>query len=138
VASKAVEDAVDAALAAWAAAHDPVVTVLTENREAETPADGSSFLVVQYPLSNTERPTVSRGTYVERGGFRIVINLQRGEGTADMRTIGSELGALFRDVTLANGVECLVPTEPFTNDESDSGNFFKGAMIVQYRYAYSA
>lgn len=138
MASKAVEDAVDAALAAWAAAHSPVVAVRTENQDPEAPADGSSFLIVQYPVANTRRLTVKRGLYVEEGGFRIIINVQRGQGTSAMRTMGSQLGTLFRDVTLTNGVQCLVPTEPFTDDQSDSGNFFKGAMVVPYRYVYSA
>jgi hypothetical protein len=138
VASKAVEDAVDAALAAWAAAHVPVVTVLTENMQAEAPADGSPFLIVQYPIASTTRPTVARGLYVEEGGFRIVINVERGRGTADMREMGAELGALFRDVNLTNGVQCLVPTEPFTDDTSDQGNFFRGSLVVPFRYVYSA
>jgi hypothetical protein len=138
VASKAVEDAVDAALAAWAAAHVPVITVLTENMQAEAPADGSSFLIIQYPIASTTRPTVARGLYVEEGGFRIVINVERGRGTADMREMGAELGALFRDVALTNGVQCLVPTEPFTDDTSDQGNFFRGSLVVPFRYVYSA
>lgn len=138
MASKTVEDAVDAALAAWAAAHSPVVTVLTENTQAEAPADGSPFLIVQYPVANTRRLPIKRGLYVEEGGFRIVINVQRGRGTAAMRTMGSELGALFRDVDLTNGVQCLVPTEPFTDEQSDQGNFFRGSLVVPYRYVYSA
>jgi hypothetical protein len=138
VASKAVEDAVDAALAAWAAAHDPVITVLTENMQAEAPADGSSFLIVQYPVENAERPTISRGLYVEEGGIHIIINLERGRGTSDMREIGSELKTLFRDVNLTNSLECLVPIGPSTNDDSDQGNLFKGTLVVPYRYVYSA
>jgi hypothetical protein len=76
--------------------------------------------------------------YVEEGGFRIVINVERGRGTADMREMGAELGALFRDVALTNGVQCLVPTEPFTDDTSDQGNFFRGSLVVPFRYVYSA
>jgi hypothetical protein len=97
-----------------------------------------AFLIVQYPIASTTRPTVARGLYVEEGGFRIVINVERGRGTADMREMGAELGALFRDVNLTNGVQCLVPTEPFTDDTSDQGNFFRGSLVVPFRYVYSA
>jgi hypothetical protein len=79
--------------------------------------------VVQYPVANTRRPAINARSYIEEGGFRITINVERGRGTATIRDYGEQLAALFRDVELDNGVRCLVPTEPFTDDRSDEGNF---------------
>jgi hypothetical protein len=56
MASKAVEDAVDAYLAAnWT--HAGVCPIFVENEQGEIPADGSAFLKLQYPVANVERPS---------------------------------------------------------------------------------
>jgi hypothetical protein len=56
MAHKAVEDAVDAYLAA----HWSTCPIFTENSEGSTPVDGSPFIIVQYPVANTERATVGQ------------------------------------------------------------------------------
>jgi hypothetical protein len=132
MASKAVEDAIDAYLAAnWS---DP--PIIDENEQGETPTDGSPFLVIQYPASNVERLSISNRLYRETGGFRIVINVERGSGKERIKEVGEALADLFRDQKIGV-VNCLVPTEPFTDNDSDQGNFFTGAMVVPFTYEFT-
>src|SRR3954467_5213397 len=135
MASKTVEDAVDAYLAAnWTAS-----PVLSENEQQEAPEDGTPFLLVQYPVANTRRVATGTPSYLEEGGFRILINVERGAGTDKIREWGEDLVALFRDVVIpGTDIHCLVPTEPYTDDQSDQGNYFAGSLVVQYLFSYSA
>jgi hypothetical protein len=132
MASKAVEDAVDAYLAAnWTAC-----PIYTENQQGSVPDDGSAFITLQFPVANVERLSPSSRLYWEEGGFRILINVQRGAGTATIRDYGAQLATLFRDVTVGNIVHCLVPTEAFTDDQSDKGLYFTGTVVVPYTYTF--
>lgn len=132
MASAAVEELVETYLAAnWTRA-----PIFSENKEGETPADGSEFIVLQFPLSDVRRSFVNQRNYREEGGFRIVINVARGEGTATIRQYGAELAALFRD-TKIGAITCGVPSEPFTDDQSDQGNYFTGALVVPYTYDFA-
>lgn len=127
MASKAVEDAIDSYLAAnWSNS-----AIYTENQQGEIPDDGSSFIILQFPVSNVERVQVNEPFYREEGGFRIVIATQRGAGTATIRSWGEQLATLFRDKKIGT-VNCRVPSEPFTDDQSDKGLYFQGSMIVPF------
>lgn len=127
MASRAVEDAIDAYLAAnWSTS-----PILTENQHGEVPADGSGFIILQFPVSNVERVAVNKRLYREEGGFRIVIAVPRGVGTATIRDYGEQLATLFRDKTIS-GVTCLAPSEPFTDDESDRGLYFVGTLVCPF------
>ena len=80
MASRHVEDAVQAYLTAnWTTA-----PVLTENSEGETPADGSAFVRLQFPIAEVTRWAVDRRHYREEGGFRLLIAIQRGMGTGSL------------------------------------------------------
>jgi hypothetical protein len=131
MASKVVEDAVQGYLESnWT--HLAECPVFTENEEGSIPDDGSAFLRLQFPVANVDRVSPSRGLYRETGGFRIVINVARGNGTATMRAYGEELATLFRDVRIGATVDCRVPSEPFTDDQSDKGIYYQGAMVVPF------
>ena len=131
MASKVVEETIQDYLAAnWTDS-----AIFTENLEQETPVDGTPFIILQFPAMSVIRLAVSNRTYAEEGGFRIVINLRRGEGVQRMRDWGEQLATLFRDVRVGE-VECLVPTEPFTDDESESGSYFSGTMVCQFRRVF--
>lgn len=131
MASRHVEDAVQAYLTAnWTTA-----PVLTENSEGETPADGSAFVRLQFPIAEVTRWAVDRRHYREEGGFRLLIAIQRGMGTGLARVWGEELAALFRDRKF-DGVETKVPSEPFTDEQSDQGNYFLASMVVPYTYNF--
>lgn len=134
MASKTVEDSVDAYLAAnWPYMAD--CPIFVENEQGEIPFDGSAFLKLQYPVANVDRFLVEDRGYREEGGFRVLIHVQRGAGTDTIRQYGSELARLFRDQTF-NGVECLVPSEPFTDDANDEGLYFVGSVVVPYRFYF--
>jgi|SRR5215207_152492 len=131
MASRHVEEAVEAYLTAnWATS-----PVIVENAEGEAPQDGSPFLRLQFPLSNTNRWPINSRSYRESGGFRLVIAVERGAGTTKIRQWGETLAALFRDREFG-GIETQAPSEPFTDDLSDEGNYFVGTMIVPYTYNF--
>ncbi len=132
MASKYVEDAISAYLASnWS-----TTPILTENEQAEAPEDGSSFIILQFPAANIRRLSTGTRHYREEGGFRILINVPRGEGTATIRSYGQTLATLFRDVRIS-GVNCRAPSEPYTDDESDRGNYFTGALVVPFDTSYA-
>lgn len=132
--SKVVADALETFLRAeWT-----ICPIYTENVETETPEDGSAFLLLQFPVANTERPILDpHALYWETGGFRIVIHVEAGGGMTKMRQWGALLIDLFRDVTVSPGVQCLVAEEPFVQGSPD-GNYLVGAMVVPYRFAHEA
>jgi hypothetical protein len=132
MASRHVEEAVQAYLTTgWTDA-----PILVENEQGEGPEDGSPFVRLQFPASNVARWPVDQRYYREEGGFRLVIAVERGIGTQKIRDWGEELAELFRDREF-DGVITRAPSEVFTDDDSDTGNYFVGTMIVPYEYNFS-
>ena len=132
MASKHAEQAVQTYLTSnWASA-----PVLTENTLGEAPSDGSPFVRLQFPIAETSRWPIDQRYYREEGGFRLIIAVERGIGTEKVRQWGEELATLFRDRTF-DGVTTQVPSEPFTDDLSDQGNYFLATMIVPYTYDHT-
>ena len=133
MAHKTVEEAVESRLRTlWT-----TCPIYTENLEAETPSDGSPFLLLQFPVSQVARWPINQRRYREEGGFRIVINLPTGTGMDTMREWGEQLRLMFLDVSFS-GVNCRVPTDPFTDDRSAEGNYFMGALVVPFDFSFSA
>jgi hypothetical protein len=112
--------------------HCPVITM---NTIGEAPEDGSPFIIVQYPASRTERLSIGARYYREEGGFRFVLNMPRGEGTARALLWANELTRIFRYEKF-DGVETLAPTSPFMDDSNDVGNFFVATIAVPYRFDF--
>jgi hypothetical protein len=132
MAKKHVIDAVDARLGAiWDG-----LPVFGPNAEGETPSDGTPFLMVQYPASDTRRVTVNSRVYREEGGFRIVLNEARGFGLAKTTERCEALATLFRDVSFG-GVVCQVPSSPFIDDDNEDGNYFQVSIVVPYTFNFS-
>lgn len=94
--------------------------ILSENIEGSAPSDGSPYLVVQYPVSSTQRWAMNERFYREAGAFRIVIHTEVGEGTAKDKQWGDALTSMFRDRRFG-GIETQVPSEP-TEGQGD-GNY---------------
>jgi hypothetical protein len=86
-------------------------------------------------VADVNRWPVDTRYYREEGGFRLVLAVERGIGTAKIREWGEELAALFRDREF-DGVTTQVPSEPFTDDLSDQGNYFMATMVVPYFYNF--
>jgi hypothetical protein len=136
MASSAAEEAIDGYLrASWP--HGDECPIFVENEDEATPDDGSPFLVLQFPLSTVSRVSVATPLYREEGGFRIIINVERGQGMAKIREYGVTLATLFRDRQIGP-VSCRVPSEPFTDDQSDQGNYFQGSMVVPYDMSFTS
>lgn len=111
--------------------------IFTENMETLVPDDGTCFLMLQFPVSDPERFGITDRLYREVGAFRIVIAIEAGAGTAKLREWGEELRDLFIDQTF-DGVTTQVPGDPFTDDRSDRGPYFVGAMVFPYTFNFTA
>ncbi|MBN8958580.1 MAG: hypothetical protein J0H17_18745 [Rhizobiales bacterium] len=132
MASKAVVDAVEARLAAnWSTC--PIFGI---NDEATPPADGSPFLIVQYPIASARGITVGApgaNVHREEGTFRIVIHTERGGGTAKGLQWGDEIAAIFRTKAF-DGVRTFSPSPPIEDDTNESGVYYAHSISVPYQF----
>jgi Bacteriophage related domain of unknown function len=127
---------VEARLAAnWTAT--PIVPA---NTLGTTEGLGEPFVIVDYPVANSERSAVNDRLYREEGGFRILLYMPRGIGLTQGGTWSEALAAIFRDQKFGAGLalNTLAPDPPITDDASDEGNFFLFATIVPYVFEYRA
>lgn len=132
MASKAVVEAVEARLGpVW----NGLAVYSPNSPEGETPADAAQFLQLQFPLADAERMSISNRLYRETGGFRVIINGERGAGVSQILTWAEQLMTLFRDVTF-DGVKCEVPSPPFLDDSNENGSYFKASIVVPYTYDF--
>lgn len=111
--------------------------ILTENLQGQAPEDGSPFLVLQFPLSETTRLSTGTRRYREEGGIRLLIHVERGGGVVKLREWGDTLGDLFRDQTIG-GIHCLVPSEPFAGDQEESDAHWSASMVVPYWWTHES
>lgn len=130
MAHKEVEIAVEARLRAGSA-----LPVFVENVVAEPPADGSAFLILQFPFASVERWPVNQRVYRETGGFRLVLHVPSGTGTDTIRDLGEQLAALFCDQTFG-GVRCRVPGAPFV-DDSPEGALIWASIVCPYEFVFT-
>jgi hypothetical protein len=131
MANKQVIDAVEARLGpVWDG-----LEVFGANTVGEPPSDGTPFLMVQYPVSDSRRMPINSRTYREEGGFRIVLNETRGLGLNQAMTRCDALGDLFRDRSF-DGVVCQVPSSPLIDDDNDDGNYFQVSMVFPYTFNF--
>ncbi len=132
--------AVDAAFKARIAANFTTIPTIGVSGRTEPPSDGSSFVVLQYPVVNGEKPSIGR-RFFEDGAARIVFNVQKGPAEYDaQQTWIPAVAALFRDKSASDlnvaGMQTFTPDGPITNDTNDDGNFVSFSLIVPYRYQY--
>lgn len=131
--SKEVVDAVNTVLAGWTAA-----TIIGPNAsDNEPPQDGSPYVQVDYPLSESRQLTIgSPGANVfrEEGVFRLVIHAVRGAGVDAGLVWAAELAALFRNYDDGDGFRTFAPSPPTTDDDSESGNYYRLSIAVPYFY----
>jgi hypothetical protein len=131
MASKAVVDAIKARLEDW-----DDLPVVHPNETEESPADGSEYVRVDYPVAQSHQASIGapgENLWREEGVFRLVIYAERGKDLDGAFSIAADLSALFRGVDF-DGVETFAPSPPATNDESDNGNYYVLAVAVPYRY----
>jgi len=104
------------------------------NESTETPADGSPFWVVQYPVANEEQITIGAPTanvFRETGAIRLVLQIPRGQDVVPYVTIVDQARALFRGAQFS-GVNCYAPSPAVLDDRNDDGNYWALATAVPY------
>lgn len=108
-----------------------------ENELMQTPDDGSAFLIIQFPWSNSIWEEIG-GTPVfkEEGAFRFVLAVTRGQGAHTARQWLGELATLFRGV-LFDGIQCFVPDTPVANDDNEMASYYRLSIAVPYWYTYT-
>lgn len=127
--------AVDAAFKARIAASFTTIPTIGVNGVTEPPSSGS-FVVIQYPVVNGDKPVIGR-RFFEEGAARIVVNVEKGPAEYDaQQTWLPALASLFRDRDIAARVETFTPDGPITNDTNDDGMFVSYSLIVPYRYQF--
>lgn len=112
--------------------------VLDENSVGSTPADGSPYLLLQFPFSTSARITFGApgaNVYREEGAARLVLHVERGQGAIEGRSWADELATLFRDKHF-DGVETLAPTSASSDDSNEDGNYYVLAIAVPYRFDF--
>lgn len=126
---------VDAAFRARIASSWSGPALVGANGETQPPGDGSSFLVLQFPVNNGSRPVLGP-RYFEDGAARLVLNVMSGTGQGGLTAAlqqADQLASIFRHVNLGNGVETFAPSSPIINDANDEGNYLSLSVIVPYR-----
>ena len=126
-------DAVESYLATnWSA-----TAVLSVNQDAQTPADGSPFLVTQYPVANEQHigmAAVGQRSFRESGVIRLVLSAPRGQGRAQALIWCDQLRALFRAKVIGSGVTCRMPSPPNENNANDVGNYYVLSIAIPYYF----
>lgn len=126
------------AFAARLAAHWAETPVFAENREGETPNDGSPYLLVLWPYSSCRRISFGApgaNVYREEGSARLVLHIERGRGATLGRQWADALATLFLGQHF-EGVETFAPISPGFDDDSDNGKYQLLPVIVPYRFDF--
>lgn len=130
MASLAVMNAVRARLAGFA------TPIEWPNEGFETPADGSAFVAVQFPVAIEDQTTFGApgaNVFREEGAIRFVISARRGTGTAHTGAIAEQLRALFRNARF-DGVRTYAPSSPVFDDRSEEGAYHRASVAVPYDF----
>jgi hypothetical protein len=107
--------------------------ILEANGQADPPSDGSAFLLIHYPVSDSFRPTLTRKRF-EEGAARIIYNVPKGTHLSTSLALADTIAALFSgDNLIVSRVEFFEPSLPLINDDNDEGNYYEIAVVVPYR-----
>lgn len=133
--------AVDTAFKARIAANFTTIPTIGIPPERTEPPNGSSFIVIQYPVVNGLKPVIGR-RFFEEGAARIVFNVTKGPAEYDaQQTWMPAIASLFRDKSAKDlnvpGLQTFTPDGPITNDTNDDGDFVSYSLIVPYRYQFN-
>ena len=112
--------------------------ILGSNGVTQAPADGSPFVIIQYPVSTNSRPMLKTKRF-EEGAARIIYNAEVGDGLVAPLAKADAIAAAFRgDRLIVSGVEIFEPSPPIINNDNEDGNYYEFAVIVPYRYQFNA
>lgn len=127
----AVPAAVEGKLAtAWT--ETPIVGVLTPKAK---PVGDAAFLLVDYPVTNTEVMTVGApgaNVWRDEGVFRVRLYYPKHQSTIAQQKAGV-ISALFLGQQF-DGVQCWGPSDAPIDDENDRGLFYVQSVVVPYEF----
>jgi len=132
---KAVADLVEAHLAA----HWTACPVEPTNRAGRRSGD-ETFLVVQYPVANSEQISVGapgNNLWREEGAIRFMLMIPRGGGVDEGYALADQIADLFRGQQLG-ALETFGPSSPVADDGNEDGKFFGMAVVVPYQFDFFA
>lgn len=128
MAKKTAVDAIIARLKAnWTLA-----PILDRNETTQTPAEGSPWVRIEFPVANN-RPQALDREYREDGGFRVVVATEIGSGIHKSNDWCEQIAAIFRGQKFG-GVQCWTPT---IREGVDDGSYFIATVVVPYWFSYS-
>ena len=137
MAQQAVVDAVTARLSAnW----NTTQVFQPNDKNGDTPGDGSAFVSVQFPTATETfiaMAAVGSRTMRETGTIRLVVAVPRGTGLDLGLQYCGTLAALFRLQTFS-GVVCFEASPPFDNDSGDNGAYWVLSTSISYQFDFFA
>jgi hypothetical protein len=92
--------------------------ILEQDTTAQGPADGSTYLVLQFPVAYEEQITIGapgHNVWRESGAFRLVISVRTGDPLAPANTWLDQARALFRGQQFS-GVTTFAPSPGVQGD----------------------
>lgn len=106
------------------------------NEAMQTPADGSPFLAVQFPVASEERISMGApgaNVHREEGGIRFVLAIPRGAGVGEWTPWIDEMRSLFRSKRFDN-VVTYAASPAVLDDRSDDGNYWALSCSIPYTF----
>jgi len=105
------------------------------NESFQTPADGSPFLAVQYPVATETQITVGApgdNVFREEGAIRFVLQIPRGRGVDEFTGWLDELRSAFRQKQFGV-VTTWAPSPAILDDRNDDGTYWALSSAVPYK-----
>jgi len=131
---KAVRDAVETMLAE----QDDIPPIVSTWPTGSVPADGSTYLRVTYPVSNSEQQTFGApgaNVWREIGTIRIQVCGESGTDLDTALELADDIAAIFRGKTFG-GVTIWAPTSPVINERNHQGAYESVSISVPYWFDY--
>jgi hypothetical protein len=119
MARQAVVDAVTTYLKA----NFTLCTILDQDQAAQPPADGSTFLTLQFPVANEQQITIGapgNNVWREAGAFRLVMSVRIGDPLSLPNSWLDQARALFRGKQFS-GVTTYAPSPAVEGDPQFAG-----------------
>ncbi|HVI28853.1 hypothetical protein [Hansschlegelia sp.] len=129
----AVIEAVEAKLAD-AFPNDTIVGVLNGGAR---PAGNAGFLLVQYPVVNSEQASVGdpgNNVFRDEGVFSVLVHQPKAAKRAAVEKADA-VADLFRGQEFA-GVTCFAPQSARFDDDNDRGLYIVASVAVPYHFDY--
>ncbi len=114
------------ALETYLKAEHPAVTFIgLLDEDADRPAEGGTFVAIQYPVSDAEQASLGApgsNVYRHTGTIRLVVNQKRAVANAREAavTMCDTLAASLRGKDIS-GVLTFAPTDPVFDDRNEDG-----------------